>query len=120
MLLIYPGRVLIAVAWILSPPILLALCLRETTRSVERRKRFTIALVVLAYMNWIAFLAMAFAGQIGGFGTHFMTSRAVEPLAMFALVLLIVSPFLATSGRGKLGLSNGLVFALWAGSLMVA
>ena len=120
MLFIYPGRLLLAIVWILSPPILLSSCLREAIQSVAARKKLTILLVTISSLNWVAFIVMAFAGQIGGFGTHFLTPpRIVEPFALFAFILLF-SPIVASVGRGKLALSNGLVFVLWVGSLIVA
>jgi hypothetical protein len=70
-------------------------------------------------MNWLAFLAFMFAGQIGGFGSHYMTTRLADWFLLFSIAVLIAS-FIAYVGRWQLFLASLLVLALWVGSEMVA
>jgi hypothetical protein len=59
------------------------------------------------------------AGQIGGFGTHYITTRLADWFLLVSL-LLFVGSIAANVARGKLCLASLLVLALWAGSELVA
>jgi hypothetical protein len=58
-------------------------------------------------------------GQIGGFGSHYMTTRLADIFLLVSLGILIAS-FLAYVGRWQLSLASFLMLALWMGSEMVA
>ena len=62
-----------------------------------------VALAVLA--NWILFLAFVAAGQIGGFGTHYITTRLADWFLLISL-LLFVGSIAANIARGKLSLAR--------------
>jgi len=117
-------RLSIAVLWILAPPVFIALALREWKRvskggasGLRAVWPAAVALAVLA--NWILFLAFVAAGQIGGFGTHYITTRLADWFLLISL-LLFVGSIAANVARGKLSLASLLILALWAGSELVA
>ncbi len=117
-------RLSIAVLWILSPPVFITLALGQWKRVTNQGARgfravwpAAVALAVLA--NWILFLAFVAAGQIGGFGTHYITTRLADWFLLISL-LLFVGSIAANIARGKLSLASLLVLALWAGSELVA
>ena len=70
-------------------------------------------------INWLLFLAFLFAGQIGGFGSHYTTTRLADWFLLLSLAALIAS-LIACVGRWQLSLASVLVLALWVGSEMVA
>jgi hypothetical protein len=70
-------------------------------------------------VNWILFLGFLAAGQIGGFGSHYLTTRLADWFLLASLVLHICS-IAANVARGKLTLASLLVFGLWVGSELVA
>ena len=70
-------------------------------------------------LNWLLFLAFLFAGQVGGFGSHYMTTRLADWFLLLSLVVLIAS-MIAYVGRWQLSLASVLVLALWVGSEIVA
>jgi hypothetical protein len=117
-------RISIAVLWIVAPPVFIALALFEWKRvrktgasGVRAVWPAAVALAVLA--NWILFLALVAAGQIGGFGTHYITTRLADWFLLLSL-LLFVGSIGANVAKGKLSLASLLVLALWAGSELVA
>ena len=65
------------------------------------------------------FLAFLLAGQVGGFGSHYMTTRLADWFLLLSIVVLIVS-LIAYVGRWQLSLASVLVLALWVGGEMVA
>lgn len=69
--------------------------------------------------NWLLFIAFAGAGQIGGFGSHYMTTRLADVFLLASLLVLIASIF-AYVGRWQLSLASFLMLTLWVGSEMVA
>lgn len=75
------------------------------------------AAAVLA--NWVLFIAFVAAGQIGGFGSHYMTTRLADVFLLVSLLVLIAS-ILTYVGRWQLSLASALMLALWVGSEMVA
>ena len=70
-------------------------------------------------MNWLLFLAFLLAGQIGGFGSHYITTRLADWFLLLSLAVLIAS-LIAWVGRWQLSLASVLVLAMWVGSEMVA
>ena len=119
-----PIRITIMWAWMLSPPLLVLLALREWNSFRKQHPlRWKVALPVLTGIavlgDWIFFVVLIFSGQIGGFGTHYLTDRRVWVLPWLSL-LLLGGVIAAPVGRGKLAAATVLVFALWAGSLVVA
>jgi hypothetical protein len=65
--------------------------------------------------NWAFFLAFVVTGQIGGFGSHYVTTRLAD-VFLVASLLLLVGSFV----RWQLFLASALMLALWVGSEMVA
>jgi hypothetical protein len=67
----------------------------------------------------VLFIAFVLAGQIGGFGSHYMTTRLADVFLLVSVLVLIAS-ILAYVGRWQLSLASTLMLALWVGSEMVA
>ena len=114
----------VGVLWLLSPPLLIALALRQWQRLTKQkttglRSVWPGAVGVAVLADWILFLGLAAGGQIGGFGTHYITTRLADWFLVISL-LLFVGSIAANIARGKLSLASLLVFALWAGSEFVA
>jgi len=111
--------------WVLAVPALgitaLVLWLKRS-RSELPSWRHTLGVfsVISVVANWVWFLCLAYRGEIGGFGTHFMTTRSADLGLLAALVGLIAAFALKRGSRGFALLSAFLVLALWAGSEMVA
>ena len=115
-------RVSIAVIWLFSPPVLATLAVmrwRRGERSAGWKGVWPIVATSAVLMNWLLFLAFLFAGQIGGFGSHYMTTRLADWFLLLSLAVLIAS-LIARVGRWQLSLASVLVLALWVGSEMVA
>jgi hypothetical protein len=115
-------RFSIAVIWGLAPAVLVALAIRDWRRAnrTEPRTRVMpigVALAVLA--NWACFVLLLACGFVGGFGTHYVTTRVANwfVVGSFALLGAAVATKVA---RGKLTLASLLVLALWLGSEVVA
>jgi hypothetical protein len=113
---------LIGVIWLMVPPILVALSIRDLRKSSSApfwQKVMSVAVAVAVIVDWTSFLIMFAKGLIGGFGTHNMTTFMVNWFVVGSLVLLGFA--IATKvARGKLVLATFLVFALWVGSGIVA
>src|SRR5262245_17639262 len=117
-------RLGIAVVWVVSPPVLIALALRQWKRvkkqSTSRFRTLWPAVVgVTVLADWLLFLGFAAGGHIGGFGTHYVTTRLADWF-LFISLLLVVGSIAASVARGKLSLASFLVLALWVGSELVA
>jgi hypothetical protein len=76
-----------------------------------------VALAVL--IDWAAFLLLLARGFIGGFGTHYVTTRSADWFVIGSIMLLVTA-LAAKVARGKLALASFSVFALWVGSEIVA
>jgi hypothetical protein len=115
-------RLSIAVIWVLAPAMLSALAIRDwnRTRGTKRGIRVTSLVVALALLvDWAVFLLLLARGFIGGFGTHYITTRLADRFLIGSLALLGIA--IGTKvARGKLALAGFLMFALWFGSEMVA
>jgi len=70
--------------------------------------------------NWVWFLVLACRGEIGGFGTHYLTTRSAGYGLLAALVGLLAAFTLKKQSRVCALLSAFLLIVLWAGSEMVA
>jgi hypothetical protein len=115
-------RVSIAAVWLLSPPFLAGLALRlwrRSQRGVSWKAIWPLITAVAVLANWLLFIALVFTEQIGGFGSHYMTTRLADIFLLVSLLVLIAS-FLAYVGRWQLCLASVLMLALWVGSEMVA
>lgn len=115
-------RISIAAIWLLSPPVLVTLAVMHWRRGERRagwKGLWPIVVASAVLMNWFLFLAFLFAGQIGGFGAHYMTTRLADWFLLLSLGVLIAS-LIAYVGRWQLSLASLLVLALWVGSEMVA
>jgi hypothetical protein len=84
------------------------------------RNALGVASVAAVLVNWFLFLWMAYAGQIGGFGTHYMTARSVDRYLMVALSAFATSFALKSRSRTLAAIASFLMFALWGGSELVA
>ncbi len=112
----------IAAVWVLSPAVLVALAIREWTKNggtEPGRKMMPIVVAFGIAANWVSFLLMFAGGFIGGFGTHFVTTRMANWFVVGSLLLLVVAAA-SKVARGKLTLASLLVLALWLGSVVVA
>jgi hypothetical protein len=76
--------------------------------------------ICTAVANWLWFLWLAKSGEIGGFGTHYMTTRSASRYSLIALGTIGASLALKSRSRAFAVASSGLLFALWGGSQMVA
>jgi len=115
-------RIVIAAIWLLAPPILLVHALRLWRLGlppVGWKGRLPVTVAVAVLVNWLLFITFVFAGQIGGFGSHYMTMRLADVFLLVSLLILIASSFTHT-GRWALSLASFLMLALWVGSEMVA
>jgi len=68
---------------------------------------------------WCSFVLFSVVGQIGGFGTHYVTTRLADWFLLGSLTVFVIS-VASKVAKGKLVLASLLVFALWFGSEMVA
>jgi len=115
-------RITIAAIWLLSPPVLATLAAmrwRRGERRVGWKGVWPIVAACAVLLNWLLFLAFLCAGQVGGFGSHYMTTRLADWFLLLSLAVLIAS-LIAYVGRWQLFLASLLVLALWVGSEMVA
>ncbi|SRR6266498_1505774 len=115
-------RLSIAVIWLCSPPFLAVLAFRLWRRKqhpVGWKAAWPLITAVAVSANWLLFITLVFSGQIGGFGSHYMTTRLADIFLLVSLLVLIAS-FLAYVGRWQLSLASVLMLALWVGSEMVA
>jgi len=115
-------RIGTAAIWLLSPPVLATLAVMRWRRGERRAGWQGVWPIVAAsavLLNWLLFLTFLFAGQVGGFGSHYMTTRLADWFLLLALAVLIAS-VIAHAGRWQLSLASVLVLALWVGSEMVA
>jgi len=115
-------RLSIAVIWALAPAVLIALAIRDWRKADgtgPRTRVMPVAVALAVLVDWAVFLLLLARGFIGGFGTHYVTTRLANWFVVGSLVLLGVA--VATKvARGKLALASLLVFALWVGSEIVA
>ena len=112
----------IATVWLLSPPVLAVIALRlwkHLKRPDGLKAGLPVAIGVAVLANWLLFIAFAVAGQIGGFGSHYRTTRVADVFLLASFLVLVASIF-AYVGRWQLSLASFLMLALWAGSEMVA
>jgi len=112
----------IVAIWVLSPPVLSTLAVRRWIRGERRagwKGVWPIVAASAVLTNWILFMAFFFAGEIGGFGSHYLTTRLADWFLLLSLAVLIAS-LIAYVGRWQLSLASVLVLALWVGSEMVA
>ena len=114
----------VAFLWVVSPPVLIALALRQWKRVNNQstsgfRARWPAIVGVTVLADWLLFLGFAASGHIGGFGTHYITTRLADWF-LFISLLLFVGSIAANVGRGKLSLASFIVLTLWAGSELVA
>jgi hypothetical protein len=115
-------RIGIATIWLLAPPVLVTLAVlrwKRREREYGWKGVWPIIAASAVLVNWLLFLALLFAGQIGGFGSHYMTARIADWFLLLSLAVLIAS-LIARAGRWQLSLASLLVLALWVGSEMVA
>jgi hypothetical protein len=115
-------RVGIAAMWLLSPPFLAVLAMRlwkRRERPIGWKAAWPLITAAAVLANWVLFVAFVLAGQIGGFGSHYMTTRLADVFLLASVVVLIAS-ILAYVGRWQLSLASTLMLALWVGSEMVA
>jgi hypothetical protein len=114
-------RVGVAGIWLLSPPVLTVLAVRQWRREkrpLGLKAAWPLLVAAAVLTNWLLFALFLFAGQIGGFGSHYMTTRLADGFLLVSLALLIAS-IPAYVGRWQLSLASALVLALWVGSEMV-
>jgi hypothetical protein len=115
-------RVSIAAVWVLTPVILIGFAIREwyvAGRAEPRRRLMPIAVALAVLADWASFLVLVALGFIGGFGSHYATTRMANWFIVGSLALLVLA--IATRvARGKLALASLLVLALWVGSEVVA
>lgn len=83
------------------------------------RARWPVIIAVAILTNWTLFVALLAAGQIGGFGTHYVTTRLADWFLIVS-ALLLAGSLVANVAKGKLSLASALVLALWVGSELVA
>lgn len=117
-------RLSFAVVWLLSPVMLVLFAVRQwklapRQHSARLKNAWPIVVATAIACDWILFVVFLATGQIGGFGTHFLTNPTFGVFFWASLVVLIAS-FGAGIARAKLCAASALVSALWFGSLLVA
>ena len=115
-------RIAVASAWVLAPPVLIGLAIREwrkASRPGPRTGVIPIAVAIAVLVDWACFLFLLALGFIGGFGSHFITTRRADWFLMASVIILFTS-MTSKVAWGKLALASFLVFALWIGSELVA
>ncbi len=114
--------VILGITWTLLPLILVILSIRNLRRATGVKawqKAVFLAVALAITVDLVSFVVAFCTGSIGGFGTHYLTTRTASWFVLGSLMLLGVA--IATKiSRGKLTLASFLVFALWVGSEMVA
>ena len=111
--------------WVLAVPVLgiTGLVLWLKTPRLELpvwRNALGVFSIVSVVADWAWFLFLAYRGQIGGFGTHYLTTRSADLFLLLALAGLGAAFALKRGSRGCALLSAFLMLALWGGSEMVA
>jgi uncharacterized membrane protein len=117
-----PIRVTLAAILLLSPPILAVLAVQRWKRSqrpVGWKAARPIVIAAAVLVNWVLFVTFLANGQIGGFGSHYMTTRLADGFLLVSVLLLVASIFTYV-GKWQLSLASALILALWIGSEMVA
>jgi hypothetical protein len=115
-------RLSVAAMWLLSPPVLAVLAVRLWTRNerpVGWKAAWPLITAAAVLANWVLFIAFVLTGQIGGFGSHYMTTRLADVFLLASMMVLVAS-ILAYVGRWQLSLASTLMLALWVGSEVVA
>ena len=118
-------RMAFMLVWTLSIPALGVFAARSWLRDPRFqlslwRKALGVMSIVQLVISWLSFVALSILGQIGGFGSHFTTTRLADLFLLISLsaaftgIALKKSPRLATMSAGVL------VTALWFGSEVVA
>jgi hypothetical protein len=110
------------VVWTLAPPVLIILAIREWWKASGtglRIKVIPIATALVGLADWSCFVTLFALGCIGGFGSHYVTTRSADWFVYGSLALLGAT-FGSRVARWKLALASLLMFALWVGSEMVA
>ena len=112
-------RLVVAIAWVGAPPLLIVSALRSwnVAAAGARSRRLTL-LGSASLINWLAFPLCFALGQIGGFGTHYLSNPLLLVFVVVAMGLLGLS-LVGVAGR-KFVIANALVFALWSGSMVIA
>src|SRR5260370_37476137 len=111
--------------WVLAVPALgitgLVLWLRSYRSELPLwRNALGVFFIISVVADWAWFLFLAYRGQIGGFGTHYLTTRSADLCLLIALAGLVAAFALKRGSRGCALLSAFLMLALWGGSEMVA
>jgi hypothetical protein len=111
--------------WMLSVPILELVVLVVWLKRLRSelpfwRSTLGLASVFAVLVNWVWFLLLSYSGQIGGFGTHQLTSRSVDRYLWVVLAAIPASLALKQKSRILAAFAAFLMFALWGGSEMVA
>jgi hypothetical protein len=120
-----PTMFIFLAVWVFSIPLLGLIALVVWFKKLRSdlplwRSALGFISVVAVGANWALFLFLAYCGQIGGFGTHYMTTQSADRYLMVAVAAIPAS--FAFKGESRiLGLLSAfLMFALWGGSEMVA
>jgi hypothetical protein len=112
----------IAAVWGIAPLVLLALAIRDWRGTAFPRQGSRLVLPAVAsasFLNWASFILLLTRGSIGGFGTHYMTTRIANWFMLYSFALLLIGVAVKVA-RGKIALANALLLALWVGSEVVA
>jgi hypothetical protein len=115
-------RLGIFVLWLLLPIGLVVFAIRELRNSSDdglRARWLPVIAVALLGAIWCSFVLFSLTGQIGGFGSHYLTTRLADWFLLGSVIVLVIS-IASKVAKGKLVLASLLVFALWFGSEMVA
>jgi hypothetical protein len=115
-------RVALSAILFLSPPIFAILAIHRWKRSQRPagwKAAWPIVIAAAVLVNWVLFVAFLANGQIGGFGSHYMTTRLADGFLLVSVLLLVASIFTYV-GKWQLSLASALTLALWVGSEMVA
>ena len=76
---------------------------------------------VLALTSWSLFVAGAFRGWIGGFGSHYITRLDISNFGLaISATGILCALFLRKRSRAFGVISAGIVLILWGGSQLVA
>ena len=118
-------RAALMLTWMLSIPTLVVLSARSWLVSsgaplTTWRRFLGVSSLVQLSVGWVAFIVLFGTGQIGGFGSHFMTTRLADWFLLLSFSGFVTGVFLQQATRMAALSAGFLLTALWFGAEMVA
>ena len=116
---------IVIAVWGLSIPVFAVLALRMWLKRSRRdlpplRSLLGLSSLLVVLASWLLFGRLAYCGQIGGFGTHYITTRSADTFFFVSFFAAMGCAAFKDKSRIFAVLSGSLMAALWAGAQMVA